>query len=796
MPDDQVVAGQLGTWSITYVVGVAGIDDGGRIRLAFRNLTDWATPQFIAPAEPNYASVRATRPVALTPVFGLDGVRPWAKTMTISIADGTLAHGDQVTIVLGDTMFGGPGMRAQTYPERCFRIKLQVDPFGTGLYENVTDLRLSIIGGPATQIVVVAPSDVVADELSWLQVRALDRWGNPDPDYRGMVSFAGDTPEGCPGAYQFGAHDRGVHRFEGLRYCTAGSRPLAIRARDQAGGLAAISNPIRCHASPPPFRLFWGDLHGQTEETIGTGSISEYFTYARDVAAVDAVAHSGNDFQITNHVYKELRESAQRFYEPGRFVTFHGYEWSGNTPAGGDHNVYYFGDGPIRRSSHTEVEDKHDIETDCYPISHLYAVNAGRDDVLITPHVGGRRANLDYHDQQLEPAIEIASQWGRFEWFALDALARGLRVAFVGGSDDHSGRPGWSAPTLAHHGVRGGLTAYLATDLTREAIWDALRSRRCYGTSGPRIVVDVSVSGHPMGSEPILTQRPVVAVDVLGTAPLDTVELRRGLATVFTHTVRPAPDPNDPWRIRVAWRGARNRDRSRALDWGGELSVSNGRITAAENFAIDNPLDGIIARQPDRITWRSHTCGDWDGVILDLDGDADTVLHFSSPTMQFSCSLETLANGPVEHAGFALNQRVVVERLSHQVGALETQFEWSDESPVDGVNPYWIWVTQSDGELAWSSPVYVTWKPGSVPPAMPMRRSASSSGRSMVIREEDDASGDRDRGEHTETPPNWAMIPTKRRTATHSVASSAACSTAAADRSCASRGTGLDRRPD
>jgi hypothetical protein len=37
------------------------------------------------------------------------------------------------------------------------------------------------------------------------------------------------------------------------------------------------------------------------------------------------------------------------FYEPGRFVTFHDYEWSGNTPAGGDHNAYYRDDGPLHR---------------------------------------------------------------------------------------------------------------------------------------------------------------------------------------------------------------------------------------------------------------------------------------------------------------------------------------------------------------------------------------------------------------------------------------------------------------
>ncbi len=486
---------------------------------------------------------------------------------------------------------------------------------------------------------------------------------------------------------------------------------MRVSASD-ASGLTATSNPIRCHVKAPNRRLYWADLHGQTEETVGTGSIPEYFSYARDIAAVDATAHSGNDFQITKEVYRELRENAERYYEPGRFVTFHGYEWSGNTPAGGDHNVYYLGDGPIRRSSHTEVDDKSDIDTDCYPIDRLYTANAGHDDILITPHIGGRRANLAYHDPSLEPAIEIASQWGRFEWFAREALERDMRVAFIGGSDDHSGRPGWSASTLAHHGVRGGLTAYLANDLTRESIWETLRSRRCYGTSGPRIILDVTVNGHAMGSEPNLTETPAIAVQAFGTAPIDTIELRRGLDTIYTHSALPEPKADEPWRIRFAWRGARNLDRTRALDWTGGLTVWNGQITGVENYAIDSPSDGVIDWDSTRVSWRSHTCGDWDGVIVELDGDEQTRIDFTTPAMRFSCGLSELASESLERQGPGLEQQVIVRRLAHSDGPTNAAFSWRDESPQPGLNPYWIWLTQSDGELAWSTPVYATWASG------------------------------------------------------------------------------------
>lgn len=684
-PAGPVVAGEYGAWTISYTVGVSALDEGGRIRLAWRTVSDWGSPQFTAPGAADYVSVSTSANARLAPRYGGEGVRPWSKTLTIGVGEGALAQGDVVTIVLGDTSGGSPGMCAQTFPERRFRFKLQVDPFGAGIYEHVADLGLTIVGGPATQLVVVAPSDVVAGEPAWLHVRALDRWGNPAPDYCGVLRFTGDVPEGLPEPVKLIPSDRGVRRFEGLRY--RGEGILRVMVRDDERGIGADSNPIRCHASAPGRRLYWGDLHGQTEETVGTGSLEEYFAYGRDVAAIDAIGHQGNDFQITNAVYDDLRAHVERFHEPGRYVTFLGYEWSGITPAGGDRNVHYLVDGPIHRTSHTEIDDRSDIDTDRYPLDRLFETFAGREDVVLVPHIGGRPAGLHYHDPALEPAIEIASQWGRFEWFARDALERGYRVGFIGGSDDHSGRPGWSAPTLAHHGVRGGLTGFLAGGLTREALWEAFRARRCYGTSGPRIILDVDVCGQPMGAEVTTDAAPVVRCRVAGTAPLDTVEVRRGLETVHRTALRPAPRPGDPWRVRVGWRGARNRGRSRVLDWTGGLTVSGGWVTSAEGYAIDSPLEGIVSWAGDAVRWTSHTVGDWDGVVLGLEADEDTMLAIEAGGMALAVRLGDLGDDGISRPGPLLEQQIVVQRLAGEDGPREAAVEWRDPEPRQGRQP-------------------------------------------------------------------------------------------------------------
>ncbi len=707
-PDTPVIAGSMGTWTVRYRAGVAGVDEGGRIRLAWRSVSDWPSPQFSDPAAANFVSLRTSGNATLQPSFGGTGIRPWSRALTIRVLDEALAPGDEVVLVLGDTARGGPGMRAQTHPESPFQFKLDIDPFGTALFEPVADLTLTIVGNRAERLYVVAPSDVVAGEPFRLQLRAIDRWGNPDPAYRGTVAI-GAPAAGLPDAYTFTEEDAGVHWFDGVAISEPGIARISVSDEVLNANANASSNPIQVHETEPPYRRYWGDIHGQTEETVGTGTIPGFFEYARDIAGVQIAAHQGNDFQITPELWDTLCERVEEYYAPGEFVTFHGYEWSGNTTAGGDHNVYLKEPRTPQRSSHTQITDKRDEDNDRYPITRMHESNRDRDDILIVPHIGGRRADIQWHEPALEPAIEIASQWGRFEWFAKEALERGYRVGFTGGSDDHSARQGWSSPTLAHHGVQGGLTAFIAPELTRDAIWDALKSRRLYGTTGPRILIDLDVNGRQIGSEFTATEAPLVTVQVAGAGELDTVELRRGTETVHTVSGLAVPEPDDPARIRLAWRGARNRGRSRALDWSGELRIWNGAFTSASNYSIDNPLEGIQQWDAGRIVWDSHTCGDWDGVIFGIDGDESTFFDLQTAAMAFRFTLEDLETGQFRRTGPLLEQQIVARKLSHKPGVSELSFSWTDDNPHPGVNPYWIWVTQADGEMAWTSPVYVEW---------------------------------------------------------------------------------------
>ena len=67
----------------------------------------------------------------------------------------------------------------------------------------------------------------------------------------------------------------------------------------------------------------------------------------------------------------------------------------------------------------------------------------------------------------------------------------------------------------------------LATDLTRDGVFDALRERRTYGTTGARILLDSRSAGSAMGGEGAAARPLAVRTEAVGTDVIDVVEVLR-----------------------------------------------------------------------------------------------------------------------------------------------------------------------------------------------------------------------------------------------------------------------------
>jgi hypothetical protein len=345
-------------------------------------------------------------------------------------------------------------------------------------------------------------------------------------------------------------------------------------------------------------------------------------------------------------------------------------------------------------------------------VTDLFEQFRGRDDVLLIPHIGGRYADIvGFHDPALEPLVEIYSDWGRFEWLLEDALRAGYKVGVVANSDGHKGRPGASHPGASQFGAYGGLTCVLSETLTRDAIFAALKARRCYAvTAAQRIHVELAVNGLPIGAEGKASGAVRIVGRAVGTGPIERVDVFRGLEVLHTTSPYTSASFEGSRRYRVAWAGSRVRGRDRLTTWDGYVELSAGRIVGAEPFAMENPEKGVSARAERRIDWVSNTTGDDDGVDLTLEAPPDAVLRFRTAPISLDVPLRDLADGATRvFAAGGVDLRAFMRRLAERDHTRDLRIDVTDPTPPRGAcHAYWIRVTQEDGAQAWTSPVYLS----------------------------------------------------------------------------------------
>ncbi|MFP8881536.1 MAG: CehA/McbA family metallohydrolase [Myxococcota bacterium] len=521
------VAGTPGRFTLVYEVGPEGIAAGGTISLQVSPFWGWSTPQVEVPQAPGYTTVTASADDIELDIATLD-----QQLLGIGVGDRPLVAGDRIRIVYGA---GEAGAVADRLGERNSRFWFAVDGDGDGARTFLEDSPgIDVHSSPPVQLIVTLPSIARRGQPVRVVVALLDGWGSAGYPYEGSVTFE-EVPVGMKlaGEIRFEAADRGRKTIEAQ---IDKSGVFRLRATTTEG-LTAQSNPMLVAATAP--RILWADLHGHSSLSDGTGTPEDYFLYARDVAALDVVALTDHDhwgiLPLDDHAefWEEIQQQTRRFHAPGSFVTLLGYEWT--SWLHGHRHVLYFEDEGVVYSS---IDPAYETPT------QLWNALRGKPALTLAHHSAGGPIATNWNfppDPILEPVTEIVSVHGSSEAadspipiyspqqgnFVRDVLDRGFRFGFVGSGDSHDGHPG-----LAHLGSpTGGLAAILSENLTRESVLEAIRARRVYATSGPRIILRVALDQYRMG-----TTIPApgsegysgdLFVQVLGTEPLDRIDLIR-----------------------------------------------------------------------------------------------------------------------------------------------------------------------------------------------------------------------------------------------------------------------------
>lgn len=314
-----------------------------------------------------------------------------------------------------------------------------------------------------------------------------------------------------------------------------------------------------CEDTQPPrvgeYNVYFGDLHAHTGEehgsgrSCGTGTLEENYAYAGDVAGLDVFAVAEHDWQLRDQDdWNQRMEQMDQHNEDGRFVVIPAYEWT--SLKYGHRNVYYRDTGWPYFPNNPPGTGHNQIADGSYSPADLWQSlrECGARALTIAHHssTGFFPVDWSYRDPEFDRLVEVYSTWGNSEYCgapfpgyaadrheglgALDALKMGHRLGMMASSDGHDGNPGnanWChrQPHI-HHRLGSGFIGVLADELTRAAIFDAMYARRCYATTGTRIVMDFRVNGAMMGEEiPGYDGDRFIEAEVIGTAPIEWVEV-------------------------------------------------------------------------------------------------------------------------------------------------------------------------------------------------------------------------------------------------------------------------------
>ncbi len=751
---DKLVAGTWNEVVLDYEVGASGIADGAWFKATFKFYSDWALFQTVDPQGANYLSAEyQAGPLAegqspatvqsLKVRFDQKGhERPFQKAVIVDTVDGYLNAGDHIVIRLGDRRMGGPGTRIQTFVEDKFRFRCYVDPLGTSRFIAVPgDIAIDIVAGAPASLALVGPRLVRPGTPFALRLNAHDRWGNACTDTGGRVEVVAalDRKEAYRNTIELSP--KGWATAEIADFPREPGE-LSVSARiPGALDVAEAVHYVTVDASAPCPRVFYADLHIHAHDTVGTNSPAYNTAYGRDIAGLDVICYTANDFQITDANWELGVKTMEEFHKDGQLVCYPVQEWCGSSTAGGDHNVVFlhggkpefpYNDKGEHNRTFTWNEDMKGTAVNLgrWPIEELWlAYCHDPENHLIMPHVGGRRYIPDWHHPELERLIEITSSWGHFGWLYQDVIERGYKLGASASGDEHRGRPGGGLPGTQVFGTKGGITGIIADRLDRATIGRALRARHTFAATGERTVGLTRCGKHMQGDDFHGTGPARIEYRFLGNTGWDEIAAYDHTGCIWRRDLQKETGYSKR-HIRVRWGGARIPDRYRWAEWRGTISILNGTINAFGGNGFEHLEESVWRAGPTDIGFRTDTYGDADCAVIDVSNLAHCRIRIAGridayvkvgnplggnpfihcPSFEWEVSgSELLESGGLRRDLGGTELFLAVERVTDGVLPRDVggSIEIGPGNGPHGFRPVYFYGRQADDAKVWTSAMFI-----------------------------------------------------------------------------------------
>ncbi|MDY6866990.1 MAG: DUF3604 domain-containing protein [Chloroflexota bacterium] len=495
--------------------------------------------------------------------------------------------------------------------------------------------------------------------------------------------------------------------------------------------------------------VYYGDLHNHCAISYGHGPLEAALGNARtqlDFCSVtghaawpDMPKPDGRiDYIIDFHKkgfarleenWHDILKQLKQHNSPGEFLVFPGYEI--HSSKDGDRTFLF-------KEFKGDLILKGDIPNTIQYLKEIYA-----EDALGFPHhigypQGHRGINWSSYDQSFCPLIEMFSMHGCAEgrettWPYLHSmgpsdghssmqhgLALGHRFGLLANTDHHSAFPG---------SYGRGRTGLWAPELSRQDIWEALRTRRTYALTGDRIDLRFSINGNLMGTDAPPAKKRRIKIDVNAGGAISYIDLIKNnhLLKRFTPADNTfVPHSGDMRRaklyLEVGWG-----EKHKTAPWEVDIKLGNARILSVEPRFRGMEVVSPVEMGENHLPYRN---GAWE--LVD-----EGQCHFEVVSQGNPTNTTPTTQGMCLHIAFAPDAKIQTKLNDHTItlpierlvqGAYgrplsnidspaylfhrlpqEQELHWK-LTLEDGISEphdfYYVRVVQDNGQMAWSSPIY------------------------------------------------------------------------------------------
>lgn len=475
------------------------------------------------------------------------------RVITAAIRNTDVGLGDTLIITIGV----GIELNKTTAPNTAWREDIEIAMAENGTARNFKlaeqAIPFSIVGRPAIKVYLFSNSIARPGEESKLLITTADEYFNIDPNFRGKVILTASGPGNVimPMEVDLLPEDSGKKELP-IYFMSEGYYTIHGVLKGDTTPVQK-SNPVKVDKETP--FIYWGDLHSHgapSRDGMGRGRY-EYARYARALdflCATDHADHGKTIYGITDREWARQIAEIRANHVPGKFIPFIGYENSFLYPTGHYNVIFNVKDDELESVPMWTLRNVNNIQT-IWSLAQQSNI-----DVITIPHHCGKV--FDYqaegkeckncntfggiqYNPKYKTLLEIYSYHGLSESYnpshnlnytnrssiarsfdgpnyAQDAWAIGERLGVIASSDDHTGHPG---------SIINGVAAVYANELDRDTLFNGLKNRYTYGTTGERIIIDFKADGAVMGSAiEVDPNSPLeIAYEVAGTDTIEFIEI-------------------------------------------------------------------------------------------------------------------------------------------------------------------------------------------------------------------------------------------------------------------------------